>query len=197
MRHRTSSPPPSAAATAASAPQLPHRGHALHRHSIPPKEILYSRACSSCSIRLPPPPLRQISGWYNVFLRDEILAEWAADGLHVHCHVSGPATWWLAPGRLRNFIFCREMPLVLDCVRYAERAFLAAHPRLPASATHIHFHAQVHTTLPLSPHPQRSRGARSPVRKLTAHSPSSAAVRQLLRLRDVSPVRLLSPHSGV
>jgi len=85
----------------------------------------------------------QISGWYNVFLRDEILAEWRGDGLHVHCHVSAAETWWLAPGRLRNFIFCREMPLVLDCLRYAERAYFSDHPQLPTSATNIHFHAQV------------------------------------------------------
>jgi len=54
----------------------------------------------------------QVSGWYNKLLRDEVLAEWQSDGLHVHCHVSGVDCWWLAPGSIRNFIFCREMPLV-------------------------------------------------------------------------------------
>jgi hypothetical protein len=79
------------------------------------------------------------------------LAEWRGDGLHVHCHVSASETWWLAPGRLRNFIFCREMPLVLDCLRYAERQYFSDHPQLPTSATNIHFHARVRSRLCLTP----------------------------------------------
>jgi hypothetical protein len=70
----------------------------------------------------PPRPTR-----YTRFLRDEILAEWAAGALHVHCHVRGTADWWLAPRQLRGFIFRREMPLVLDTVRFADREFMSQH----------------------------------------------------------------------
>lgn len=41
-----------------------------------------------------------------------MLAEWTDGELHVHCHINGEGCWWLAPATLRNFIFCRELPLV-------------------------------------------------------------------------------------
>ncbi len=58
---------------------------------------------------------KQLSGWYNRLLRDEILAYWQFSNdrpvLHIKCHVSGEETW-LAPPILRDYIFRREMPLV-------------------------------------------------------------------------------------
>lgn len=58
---------------------------------------------------------KQLSGWYNRLLRDEILAYWQFGTdkpvLHIECHVSGQETW-LAPPILRDYIFRREMPLV-------------------------------------------------------------------------------------
>lgn len=58
---------------------------------------------------------KQLSGWYNRLLRDEILAYWQFGSdkpvLHIECHVSGEETW-LAPPILRDYIFRREMPLV-------------------------------------------------------------------------------------
>lgn len=59
---------------------------------------------------------RQMGGFYTRLLRDEVTAEWdySAPGgpvLNVHCHVSGQERW-LAPPRLRNYIFRREMALV-------------------------------------------------------------------------------------
>eukprot|EP00959_Pyramimonas_sp_CCMP1952_P245812 5137541-Pyramimonas_sp.AAC.1 len=56
--------------------------------------------------------LEQVSGWYTSVLRDEVLAEWNEGALHIHCTISSREIWWLAPGRLRNYIFCRELPLV-------------------------------------------------------------------------------------
>ncbi len=45
--------------------------------------------------------LKQISGWYTRFMRDEILAEWKgsqdAPSLHVYCHVSGGLVFARAP----------------------------------------------------------------------------------------------------
>eukprot|EP00240_Pyramimonas_obovata_P016116 CAMPEP_0118923514 /NCGR_PEP_ID=MMETSP1169-20130426/2006_1 /TAXON_ID=36882 /ORGANISM="Pyramimonas obovata, Strain CCMP722" /LENGTH=270 /DNA_ID=CAMNT_0006864503 /DNA_START=162 /DNA_END=970 /DNA_ORIENTATION=+ len=85
--------------------------------------------------------VKQVSGWYTSVLRDEVLAEWEEDGLHIHCTVSSREIWWLAPGRLRNYIFCRELPLVLDSVRYAERTYLQQHKALSTAPTKVHFHA--------------------------------------------------------
>ena len=77
---------------------------------------------------------------YTRFLRDEVLAEWADGSLHVHCHVRGRADWWLAPRQLRDFIFRREMPLVLDTVRFADRDFLSQHAELSDAPVLVHFH---------------------------------------------------------
>ena len=77
---------------------------------------------------------------YTRFLRDEVLAEWADGSLHVHCHVRGSSDWWLAPRQLRDFIFRREMPLVLDTVRFADRDFLSQHAELSDAPVLVHFH---------------------------------------------------------
>lgn len=56
----------------------------------------------------------QLADWYTQLMRDEIVAEWRWSeqiSLHVHCHVSGGHVL-LAPAKLRNNIFEREMPLV-------------------------------------------------------------------------------------
>jgi hypothetical protein len=62
---------------------------------------------------------QQISGFYTRIMRDEVVAEWrwgpAQPSLHVYCHVSGQQLWPLAPPKLRNFIFQRELPLVRVC----------------------------------------------------------------------------------
>jgi len=61
--------------------------------------------------------------------------------LHIHCHVSGGDQWWLIPAGLRYKIFRREMPLVLDTFRFAERSFLAEHPNLWDADVWVHFHS--------------------------------------------------------
>jgi hypothetical protein len=87
---------------------------------------LLARCASGPRSRAAPAPAARAAR-YTRFLRDEVLAEWAAGSLHVHCHVRGDAEWWLAPRQLRGFIFRREMPLVLDTVRFADRDFLSQH----------------------------------------------------------------------
>jgi hypothetical protein len=86
---------------------------------------------------------KQISGWYTRLLRDEVLAEWRVQksgaALHVHCHVSGGIV--LGSARWRYDIFRRELPLVLEALRFGDRALYPAHPDLDQAAICVHFHA--------------------------------------------------------
>ena len=85
----------------------------------------------------------QISRWYTRLMRDEVLAEWrgerAGPSLHVHCHVSGGIVFGTAG--LRDGIFRRELPLVLEALRYGDGALFAGHPDLDQAPIYIHFHA--------------------------------------------------------
>jgi hypothetical protein len=85
----------------------------------------------------------QTSGWYTRLMRDEVLAEWrdgpAGPALHVHCHVSGGVVFGGAG--LRDRIFRRELPLVLEALRYGDRGLFAAHPVLDEASIIVHFHA--------------------------------------------------------
>ncbi|KAK9908699.1 hypothetical protein WJX75_001621 [Coccomyxa subellipsoidea] len=96
----------------------------------------------------------QVSGWYTRLIRDEVLAEWRFESggqasLHVHCHVSGEERW-LAPPALRNYIFQREMPLVLDTVLYADRVLLSQLPCFQNAAVVVHLTSHIkelHTSM--------------------------------------------------
>jgi hypothetical protein len=86
---------------------------------------------------------RQIAGWYTRLMRDEVLAEWREEedcpALHVHCHVSGglivgSAAW-------RDVIFQRELPLVLEALRYGDRGLFETQPALERAPVYVHFHA--------------------------------------------------------
>jgi len=86
----------------------------------------------------------ELSGWYTRLMRDEVLAEWRQEeggpALHVHCHVSGG--WALGPARWRDTIFRQELPLVLEALRYGDRALYDAHPELDQASIQVHFHAR-------------------------------------------------------
>eukprot|EP00197_Chlamydomonas_leiostraca_P002192 CAMPEP_0202858016 /NCGR_PEP_ID=MMETSP1391-20130828/720_1 /ASSEMBLY_ACC=CAM_ASM_000867 /TAXON_ID=1034604 /ORGANISM="Chlamydomonas leiostraca, Strain SAG 11-49" /LENGTH=407 /DNA_ID=CAMNT_0049536881 /DNA_START=150 /DNA_END=1374 /DNA_ORIENTATION=- len=85
--------------------------------------------------------LEQISGFYTRLLRDEVIAEWMfgpQPSLHIYCHVSGEERW-LAPPMLRNYIFRREMPLVLETLMYADRQLLSQQPQLRQAQVFVHF----------------------------------------------------------
>ena len=57
----------------------------------------------------------QTALWYTRLLRDEVLAEWRDDGLHVHCNVSVEGHWWIDWAKsLRSVVFRQKLPLVLD-----------------------------------------------------------------------------------
>jgi len=87
--------------------------------------------------------LNQISGWYTRLMRDEVLAEWKDNqdrpSLHVYCHVSGGLVFGRAGWR--DAIFRSEMPLVLEAIRYGDRALFAANPKLDDAPVFVHFQA--------------------------------------------------------
>jgi len=86
----------------------------------------------------------QISVWYTRLLRDEILAEWREDGLHVHCQVSVKDHWWISWARsLRAVVFRQKLPLVLDTLRYADRELFIRNPQLLEAPVYVHFHEAV------------------------------------------------------
>ncbi len=84
-----------------------------------------------------------VSGLYTRFMRDEVLAEWqeSQDGpsLHLYCHVSGGLV--LGPAGWRYRIFQRELPLVLQALRYGDSGLYQAHPALDDAPIWVHFRA--------------------------------------------------------
>jgi len=86
---------------------------------------------------------RQVSNWYTRLMRDEVLAEWRADNathaLHVHCHVSGGFV--IGSARWRDRILQREIPLVLEAIRFGERLLLDREPALESAPVKVHFHS--------------------------------------------------------
>jgi hypothetical protein len=85
----------------------------------------------------------QISGWNTRLMRDEVLAEWRNQedeySLAIHCHVSGGLVFGWAG--LRYSIFRQELPLVLEAIRWGDRAIFNSHPHLDYAPISIHFHS--------------------------------------------------------
>ncbi len=86
---------------------------------------------------------QQLAGWQARVMRDEVLGEWQEDtdglALHVHCHVSGGLL--VGTPRMRLAIFRRELPLVLEALRFGDQALYDAHPELDHAPVWVHFHA--------------------------------------------------------
>jgi hypothetical protein len=86
---------------------------------------------------------RQVSGWYTRLMRDEVLARWregtGGPALHVHCHVSGGLI--LGTAGWRDAIFQRELPLVLEALRFGDDTFIDSHSELDSARIWVHFHA--------------------------------------------------------
>jgi Staygreen protein len=84
---------------------------------------------------------KQISGWYTRLMRDEVLAEWqdSEDGpaLHLFCHVSGGLAFGGAS--MRYDIFQRELPLVLEAIRFGDRGLFETQPELDQAPIWIRF----------------------------------------------------------
>ena len=82
----------------------------------------------------------QISGLYTRLMRDEVLAEITGEGerlvLRVYCHVSGG--FCLGTAKLRYIIFQKELPLVLEAIRYGDRTLLERQPELDLASVLVH-----------------------------------------------------------
>jgi hypothetical protein len=84
---------------------------------------------------------KQISGLYTRLMRDEVLAEWKTEkgllSLHVYCHLCGGFVFGTAS--LGESIFRRELPLVLEAIRYGDRELFAKDLRLDQAEIIVHF----------------------------------------------------------
>jgi proteinaceous RNase P len=73
--------------------------------------------------------------------RDEVLAELGeASGklvLNVHCHVSGGLV--IGRAKWRYGVFCSELPLALEAIRYGDKAFFEQKPQLDQTQVLVHF----------------------------------------------------------
>ena len=82
----------------------------------------------------------RISGFYTRFMRDEVLAEWKNEGnelsLHIYCHVSGGLIF--GRSKWRESIFRRELPLVLETIRYGDGKLFEANENLDESRIFVH-----------------------------------------------------------
>jgi hypothetical protein len=74
-------------------------------------------------------------------MRDEVLAELKKKQdrffLHVYCHVCGGFVFGNAS--FRELIFRREMPLVLQAIRYGDRELFGRDPTLDQAEVLVHF----------------------------------------------------------
>jgi hypothetical protein len=74
-------------------------------------------------------------------MRDEVLAELRKDSegysLNVYCHVSGGLV--LGRAKWRYEIFCSELSLALEAIRYGDRVFFNRDPKLDEIPVLVNF----------------------------------------------------------
>ncbi len=84
---------------------------------------------------------KQTSRLYTRLMRDEVLAEFAREEdslvFRVHCHVSGGFV--LGTAKWRYKIFQYELRLVLEAIRYGDRALFEQNPKLDNAPVLINF----------------------------------------------------------
>ena len=89
---------------------------------------------------------QQISGFFNRLMRDEILAELVQSDkdyeFRVYCHVSGGKVCGTA--RWRYGIFRREMPLVIQAIRYGDRALFTVNPDFDQTPVIVYYQSHVY-----------------------------------------------------
>ncbi|XP_044485889.1 protein STAY-GREEN homolog, chloroplastic-like [Mangifera indica] len=89
----------------------------------------------------------QLQGWYNRLQRDEVVAEWkqvkGKMSLHVHCHISGGHFLLDLCARLRFFIFCKELPVVLKAFVHGDGNLLNNYPELQEALVWVYFHSNI------------------------------------------------------
>ena len=84
---------------------------------------------------------KQTSSLYTKLMRDEVLAEFTKEEgglvLRVYCHVSGGFVFGTA--KWRYAVFCHELPLVLEAIRFGDRNLFEKIPNLDNPPVLIHF----------------------------------------------------------
>ncbi|XP_021277194.1 protein STAY-GREEN, chloroplastic-like [Herrania umbratica] len=89
----------------------------------------------------------QLQGWSNKLYRDEVVAEWkkvkGKMSLHVHCHISGGHFLLDLCARLRFFIFCKELPVVLKAFVHGDGNLLKNYPELQEALVWVYFHSNI------------------------------------------------------
>ncbi|KAL2547376.1 Protein STAY-GREEN 2 [Forsythia ovata] len=89
----------------------------------------------------------QLQGWYNRLQRDEVVAEWkkikGKMSLHVHCHISGGHFLLDLFARLRYYIFCKELPMVLKAFVHGDESLFDNHPDLEEALVWVYFHSNI------------------------------------------------------
>lgn len=89
----------------------------------------------------------QLQGWANKLYRDEVVAEWkkvkGKMSLHVHCHISGGHFLLDLCARLRYFIFCNELPVVLKAFVHGDGNLLKNYPELQEALVWVYFHSNI------------------------------------------------------
>ncbi|KAL9691041.1 hypothetical protein QQ045_011458 [Rhodiola kirilowii] len=89
----------------------------------------------------------QLQGWYNKLQRDEVVAEWkkvkGVMSLHVHCHISGGHFLLDLFARLRYYIFCKELPVVLKAFVHGDVNLFKEYPELEDALVWVYFHSNI------------------------------------------------------
>ncbi|GFP86494.1 protein stay-green chloroplastic [Phtheirospermum japonicum] len=89
----------------------------------------------------------QLQGWYNRLQRDEVVAQWkkikGVMSLHVHCHISGGHFLLDLVARLRFYIFCKELPVVLMAFVHGDEDLLNNYPELQDALVWVYFHSNI------------------------------------------------------
>ncbi|XP_011071902.1 protein STAY-GREEN, chloroplastic-like [Sesamum indicum] len=89
----------------------------------------------------------QLQGWYNRLQRDEVVAEWkkikTKMSLHVHCHISGGHFLLDLCAKLRYYIFCKELPVVLKAFVYGDENLFNNYPELQDALVWVYFHSNL------------------------------------------------------
>ncbi|KDP25538.1 hypothetical protein JCGZ_20694 [Jatropha curcas] len=89
----------------------------------------------------------QLQGWANKLYRDEVVAEWkkvkGKMSLHVHCHISGGHFLLDLCAKLRYFIFCKELPVVLKAFVHGDGNLFNFYPELQEALVWVYFHSNI------------------------------------------------------
>jgi hypothetical protein len=88
---------------------------------------------------------QQTSKLYTRLMRDEVTAELIEQEgnlvLNVHCHVSGGIV--VGGAKWRYKIFCSELPLVFEAIRYGDKNIFNQYKELDQAKIIVHFNSHI------------------------------------------------------